>query len=86
MFGMLSRSILRIIHTLRLLHFPLCSTTVDSATARKLAAAAGMLRLSPKAPPMPGMDLNDGKPHLIDAPVTGAVTGSWASDRMRGSC
>ncbi|WIA21939.1 hypothetical protein OEZ85_004305 [Tetradesmus obliquus] len=53
-------------------------TTVDTATTRKLAAAAGMLQLSPKAPKMPGMALADGKPHLIDAPVTGAVTGAEA--------
>lgn len=50
-------------------------TTVDPATTRQLAASAGMLHLSPNAPVMPNMNLNDGKPHLIDAPVTGAVTG-----------
>eukprot|EP00883_Tetradesmus_obliquus_P002558 jgi/Sobl393_1/12747/SZX65932.1 len=54
-------------------------TTVDTATTRKLAAAAGMLQLSPKAPKMPGMALADGKPHLIDAPVTGAVTAAAAA-------
>lgn len=49
------------------------STTVDPATTRQLAAAAGMLRLHDNAAFLPGYTLQDGKPHLLDAPVSGGV-------------
>jgi hypothetical protein len=35
---------------------------------------------------MPGMDLHDGKPHLIDAPVTGAVTGMQDKEGLLKQC
>jgi len=57
----------------RLPHLPVCSTTVDPATARQLTASAGMLQLASDAPYMPGLLLDDGRPQLLDAPVTGKI-------------
>jgi hypothetical protein len=49
------------------------STTVDPTTTRQLASAAGMLRLHDKAAFLERYTLRDGKPHLLDAPVSGGV-------------
>lgn len=56
-----------------------CSTTVDPTTTRQLAAAAGMLRLHDKAAYPEGYTLRDGKPHLLDAPVSGGVVAAGES-------
>jgi len=58
---------------------PCCSTTVDPTTTRQLAAAAGMLRLHDKAAFPEGYTLRDGKPHLLDAPVSGGVVAAGES-------
>lgn len=55
-------------------------TTVDPTTTRQLAAAAGMLRLHDKAAFPEGYTLRDGKPHLLDAPVSGGVVAADAGD------
>eukprot|EP00878_Enallax_costatus_P038088 GHUV01043239.1.p1 GENE.GHUV01043239.1~~GHUV01043239.1.p1 ORF type:complete len:205 (+),score=65.85 GHUV01043239.1:253-867(+) len=37
-----------------------------------------MLRLSPNAKALPGLELKDNRPHIVDAPVTGATVGADA--------
>lgn len=46
---------------------------MDPTTTRQLASAAGMLRLHDKAAFLEGYTLRDGKPHLLDAPVSGGI-------------
>eukprot|EP00775_Hariotina_reticulata_P002770 gene2770-3063_t len=53
-------------------------TTVDPATTRQLTASAGMLQLASDAPYLPGLLVDDGRPQLLDAPVTGAIVGAEA--------
>lgn len=59
------------------------STTVDPTTTRQLAAAAGMLRLHDKASFVEGYTLRDGKPHLLDAPVSGGVVAAGKGQEGR---
>lgn len=55
-------------------------TTVDPSTTRQLAAAAGMLRLHDSAAFLTDYGLRDGKPHLLDAPVSGGVVAAEHGD------
>jgi hypothetical protein len=52
---------------------------VDPTTTRQLAAAAGMLQLHKNASFLDSYSLRDGKPHLLDAPVSGGVVAAGES-------